>query len=77
MDDDLMMFEQFGVSLGPLLLQVLVFCAVVFTLIRAVRVTLSRGHGAEVPLWLLVEFFIPVLGPILALVYFSRQRAAS
>ena len=40
----------------------------------AARSILLRGRGREVPLWLLLAFFIPVVFPILAMIHFRKSR---
>jgi hypothetical protein len=42
--------------------------------VLAARSILSRGRGWEVPVWLLLAFFIPVIFPIIALVQFRRSK---
>jgi hypothetical protein len=46
----------------------------VILFILAARSILSRGRGWEVPVWLLLAFFIPVIFPIIALVHFRRSK---
>ena len=45
--------------------------------ILAARSILARGRGWEVPVWLLLAFFIPVVFPILALIHFRKSKFSS
>ena len=40
----------------------------------AARAILLRGKGWEVPLWLILSFFIPVVFPILAMITFRKSK---
>jgi hypothetical protein len=40
----------------------------------AARSILLRGRGWEVPVWLLLTFFIPVIFPILAMIHFRNSK---
>ncbi len=62
----------FAAQLAPVLLAFGLF-------VLAARSILMRGKGWEVPVWLLLAFFIPVVFPILALIHFrkSKHRDAS
>ena len=69
--------KQFGINwphffaqLLPVLLVAVLFCL-------AARSILLRGRGWEVPVWLLLAFFIPVVFPIIAMTHFRRSRFVS
>ena len=40
----------------------------------AARSILIRGKGWEVPVWLILAFFIPVIFPIIALIHFRQSK---
>ena len=66
--------ESFGIN-WPFFLAQLLPIAVVFGLfVLAARAILMRGRGWEVPVWLLLSLFIPVIFPICALVYFRKSK---
>lgn len=62
----------FAMQLAPVLMVFGLF-------VLAGRSILIRGKGWEVPVWLLLAFFLPVVFPILALIHFrkSKQREAT
>ena len=43
--------------------------------ILAARAIVTRGRGLEVPVWLVLAFFIPVIFPSLALIHFRSSRS--
>ena len=60
---------------GPLFIAQAVNVLIVLGLFTfAARAILKRGRGWEVPLWLLLAFFIPVIFPVLALIHFRKSR---
>ena len=67
---------QFGIN-WPLvvvqLLCLLVMVAAVFLAIRATIVSARTFRGALAPLWILLCWLLPVIGPIAALVAARRQ----
>jgi hypothetical protein len=66
--------KQFGINWPHFIAQLLpvLFVAGLFCL--AARSILIRGRGWEVPVWLLLAFFIPVVFPIIAMIHFRRSR---
>ncbi|MBX3740049.1 MAG: hypothetical protein KF712_03585 [Akkermansiaceae bacterium] len=40
----------------------------------AAHAILKRGKGWEVPVWLLLSFFIPFVFPVIALIHFRKSK---
>ena len=40
----------------------------------AARAILIRGKGWEVPVWIVLSLFIPVIMPIIALIHFRKSK---
>ena len=60
---------------GPLFAASLINLALILGLfVLAARSILLRGKGWEVPVWLLLSFFIPIIFPILALIHFRKSK---
>ena len=56
----------FAAQLVPFLLMIALFAV-------AARSILMRGKGWEVPVWLLLAFFIPIVFPVLAIIHFRKS----
>jgi len=60
---------------GPFFVaQLLNFVGGVGLYVFSARLILQRAKGLEVPIWLLVTLVVPVIMPIIAFVYFWKQR---
>ena len=66
--------EQFGINWPHFFAQLLPFLLVAGLFSLAARSILIRGRGWEVPVWLLLAFFIPVVFPIIAMIHFRKSR---
>jgi uncharacterized RDD family membrane protein YckC len=74
MEQDIL--TRFGVSWPLLLAQVVVFLLVVAAFILAIRATLLSARsfrGMRAPIWILICWILPVVGPIAALAAARRQ----
>ena len=67
---------QFGITWPLFLAQVLNAVLVFGLFVLAARVILTRGRGWDVPIWLVLAFFIPVVFPIIAMIHFRKSKAA-
>ena len=67
--------QQFGINWTFFVAQVVSVMIVVGLFVLAARAILSRARGWEVPVWLLLSFFIPIVLPIIALIHFRESKA--
>ena len=66
--------EEFGLNWHMFIAQLINVAILLGLFILAARVILKRGSGWEVPVWLVLSFFIPLVFPILALIHFRKPR---
>lgn len=71
--------QEFGISWPLFIAQLVNIVVFLWLFIWAARWILKEGRGWEVPVWLLLAFFIPVILPILAIIHFRgrHMRVAS
>lgn len=69
--------QQFGISWPLLVAQVVNFLILAGLFALAARAILTRGRGWEVPVWLVLSFFIPIVFPIIALIHFRHSKVAA
>ena len=67
--------KTFGINWPYFLVQLFPFVIAFSLFVLAARAILLRGRGWEVPVWLLLSLFIPVIFPICAMVYFRKSKA--
>lgn len=68
--------EEFGINWQFFVAQLVNLAIFLGLFMLAARVILKRGEGWEVPVWLVLAFFIPIIFPILALIHFRKPRAS-
>ena len=68
--------EEFGLNWQIFVAQLVNITILLGLFILAARVILKRGSGWEIPVWLVLSFFIPLVFPILALIHFRKPRAS-
>ena len=66
--------QEFSANWYLLLAQVINFIIILGLFILAARLILIRGKGWEVPIWLILAFFIPVICPIIAIINFRKSK---
>ena len=57
--------------------QLVNFLLIAGLFVLAARAILKRGKGWEVPVWLVLSFFMPVVFPIIALIHFRKPKKSS
>jgi len=72
------MFHQFGISWPILLAQAVSFVMLIVALIvlpvRATFASLKAYTGVELPLWILICWLLPVVGPVVTLSAIRQRR---
>gem|GEM_PF-2127447 len=64
-------FSRFGVDLHKFVFQAIVFLVpAIWATFRVVR----NRTGSAVPLWLILVWFLPLVGPLLALIIVRQQN---
>ena len=66
--------ESFQIRWSTFLAQLAPVLVVLGLFALAARSILIRGKGWEVPVWLILAFFIPVIFPIIALIHFRQSK---
>ena len=61
----------FGIPAGPELLVMTVFGLILP--VWATNIALKRFRGAALPLWLILTWFIPVIGPIITIIAAGQE----
>lgn len=69
------MKENFGPNWTYLLAQLAPFLIAGLLFVLASNAILRRGRGWEVPVWLLLSLFVPVIFPILAMIHFRKRKS--
>ena len=68
-------FQQFGFEPSKFFVQLAIFIVAVWLAIRATIRAIQAYTGIEVPLWILISWLIPIIGPITTLLVIRSRRA--
>jgi hypothetical protein len=73
----LTIFQQFGVDPAKFYWQLSIFIVAALLAIRATIRAIHAYRGVELPLWILIAWLFPFVGPIMTLIVIHKHRSHS